>query len=54
MSLQEYLHHKFIQTHSGVKDDDLPDTYDLWYDSLTVEDLIKYNEEYEQRQSVVN
>lgn len=42
MDYKKFLHHKFIQQHGGVLDDELPDTYDLWEESLTEEQKRKF------------
>lgn len=46
MNYKKFLHHKFIQSHGGVLDDDLPDTYDLWEESLTVEQKKKFQNDW--------
>lgn len=47
MTYKQFLHAKFIQEHAIVLDDDLPDTYDLWEESLTEEQKMKFIMEWE-------
>ena len=47
MDYKTFLHHKFIQQHGGVLDDELPDTYDLWGESLTEVEKMKFIMEWE-------
>lgn len=47
MTYKDFLHHKFIQQHGAVLDDDLPDTYDLWEESLTEVEKMKFIMEWE-------
>lgn len=47
MTYKEFLHHKFIQQHGGATVEDLPDTYDLWKDSLTEVEKMKFIMEWE-------
>ena len=47
MDYKRFLHSKFIQEHGGVQDDEIPDTYDLWEESLTQEQKMKFIMEWE-------
>ena len=46
MTYKKFLHHKFMNEHGGVLDDELPDTYDLWEESLTVEQKKKFQNDW--------
>lgn len=47
MTYKDFLHHKFIQQQGGVHEYDLPNTYDLWKESLTEEQKMKFKMEWE-------
>ena len=53
MTFNDFLHYKFYQENTMV-DGEKPVGFDEWYDSRTVDQMEKYNKEYEKRMSEVN